>query len=76
MAEETQTAEQKSPEFNMVLNLNELNVIFASLQEGPFKIVQPIMAKIQEQVNQQAQAQPAVPVVEAEDAGINTSYKE
>lgn len=49
-----ETAKPAPQEFTVTLNLDELNVVFSLLQEGPFKIVKPIMDKIQQQVQQQA----------------------
>jgi hypothetical protein len=64
-------AEEAKQEFGLKFTLDELNVIFAALQEGPFKVVQPILQKIQEQVNSQAapQAAPQAPVIADEDDG-------
>ena len=46
-------ATETSPEFNLTLTLDELNTVFGILVEGPFKIVNPIIQKIQTQYNEQ-----------------------
>jgi hypothetical protein len=52
-------AEETKQEFNLKLTLDELNVVFGILTEGPFKVVNPIIQKIQQQYNEQVQ--PAAP---------------
>ena len=53
-------------EFKLVMTLDELNAIFGILAEGPFKLVSPIMNKIQTQVNEQAPAPETTPSFEEE----------
>jgi hypothetical protein len=61
MATETSTQE-----FKLSLTLDELNVVFGILTEGPFKVVSPIIQKIQTQFNEQ-QAPVAAPASTFED---------
>lgn len=46
----------------MILNLdnNDINVVMQSLEQGPFRVVAPVVMKIQAQIMAQQQA-PAVP---------------
>jgi hypothetical protein len=46
-------APQQEPTVNVELTVNELNVVFASLQELPHRVADPILKKL----FQQAQAQ-------------------
>lgn len=48
MSEQTQ-----NPDFNLVLNLNELNAILAALQELPARIANPVSEKIKSQAQKQ-----------------------
>jgi hypothetical protein len=63
-------AEEKvdlTKEFTVTLALGELNTIFGILAEGPFKVVSPIMNKIQTQVTAQSIPQPTKEIVENDD---------
>jgi hypothetical protein len=45
--------DDKNPDFTLVLNLNEVNAIFAAIQELPAKIANPIADKIKTQAQEQ-----------------------
>jgi hypothetical protein len=54
---ENQVQEAPIPNVTLELNVQEINVVFAALQELPHRVADPILRKVMEQA--QAQLQPA-----------------
>jgi hypothetical protein len=54
---ENQVQEAPIPNVTLELNVQEVNVVFAALQELPHRVADPILRKVMEQA--QAQLQPA-----------------
>ena len=48
-------AQEAAPVVTIQLDINELNVVFASLQELPHRIVDPILRKLMQQAQSQLQ---------------------
>lgn len=46
---------QQQPTVNIVLNINELNVVLASLQELPHKVADPLLRNLMGQAQSQLQ---------------------
>jgi hypothetical protein len=57
---------EQAQEFNLRLTLDELNTVFGILVEGPFKVVNPLIQKIQAQYNEQAAPAVVAPPAEEE----------
>lgn len=48
-------AQQEAPNVSLELNVQELNVIFAALQELPHRVADPLLRKLMEQAQKQLQ---------------------
>ena len=55
MLAENQVPQQQEPMVNVEVTVNELNVIFASLQELPHRVADPILKKLFAQAQAQLQ---------------------
>jgi hypothetical protein len=57
LAENQNAPEQQVPNLTVELNLNELNAVFAALQELPHRVADPILRKLMAQAQAQLQTQ-------------------
>lgn len=46
---------QQAPAVNLTLDVNELNVVLASLQELPHRVADPLLRKLMQQAQEQLQ---------------------
>lgn len=53
LVENQESTQQEAPNVSLELNVNELNVVFAALQELPHRVADPILRKMLAQAQSQ-----------------------